>query len=369
MRTHLKRLTTTAVLAALLLAAAPSPTTAAGDLWGLKTHYRDFEVVALDPTLTAADAADGRIDLTLFGRTYTALVAPAPWAMPTALGRMSADGTVVLEPLAFPPQAFLGTVEGESASRVLLSITEAGVAGLLQSPGVDLELYPVSTHNDLAPRGLTVVVPVSAILLPNVPHREVETPRVPVDEAAPPAKPDGILQASPGPDRTALLFAESDTVRSSTTWSTRIFNAYNTLNAAYDPMVGFNFVLAGGVLYYCADETCDGSWGLNTNDASTLLVNWGNKLRDFPPTSYEIAQLIIAHTVPGYQGGAWQPGRYGFTDLRGISDAYFTRVMGHEFGHGFNGDHGQYSPFPGRAQSWAHDHGFNHVHTVCDLSV
>jgi hypothetical protein len=172
----------------------------------------------------------------------------------------------------------------------------------------------------------------------------------------------------PGPDRATTLWVDSQMVGSTGSWSSRVWNGFNTMNANYETMAGFNFWVTDSTIYGCSDTSCDTTWGMTSSDAGTLLGAWGNKVRDSSIASrYENAHLLTGKSIStpdgDARGAAWQPGRYAVTKSPGQSDYMFALVMAHEAGHGFNGDHGNRgTPFPGRATKYDHDHGSNHVH-------
>src|SRR5688500_12389310 len=94
----------------------------AGDPWYLGDTFRDYEILAMEPTATKADLADGLFAIALFGEHYILRVATAPFFQgPVSVGRLHADGTVTVEPPSFESVVMTGaSVDQPDVSALIL---------------------------------------------------------------------------------------------------------------------------------------------------------------------------------------------------------------------------------------------------------
>jgi hypothetical protein len=158
------------LLAAAFAGAAPAKVAPLPDPWGLAQWYKSHEIVPMDAAATLADAQDGAVTLRLLGRTYEAAVAPAPWDARIRFGELQPDGSLVYHEPSFPTYAFLGSLAGEPATQVLLSLTEAGVAGHVRTADRAVHFAPVKTLDDRAPAGLSVVYRAEDVVFEDFSH-------------------------------------------------------------------------------------------------------------------------------------------------------------------------------------------------------
>lgn len=345
------------------------------DPWGLSDKFRDHELQAMDPVLTREDLRDGSITFVLFGTSYPLVVAPAPWDPNYGAARLSTDGSMEIYKGTFENVAYLGQIDGDPTSKALVSVTSSGVAGHISTVTEDLYLEPLALIKPGAPERVSVVYRTTDVIVPAATnHVDIV---VPGDPGSVPV-PDGLVEShsGPGPSRTMTVWIDKNFVDTygATTWINKATNVWNNLVSNFGATVTFSFALANGVFYYCDDQPCQDFWmGGSITAASTLLSTWANKVNGNGFVTYEIAHLFTGKELDGGTiGVAWQPGRYGLSQMvdaggtydGGASDYEAGILSSHESGHGFNGRHE-------RATSYSHDHGFNHVHTVnhCHLFV
>ncbi len=364
-----KNILFTTLVAAVLGVGSPALATVEA-VWGLGDTFRDYEILALDPTVTRADLADGSFSLTLFGERYDLDVSTAPFFQgPVTIGRLHADGTVTSEPATFESVVMTGAGVNRPGVTALVVVQEPGVGGQLSSEHGAFAFQPLSLLRPGAPAGLTVAYRIADVVKQDIPH-EHETLTAPPGMQPPPIDP--APEGWSGPDRRITLWADSQ-MSAQAGFATTISNAFYTMANQYATELGWTYSIVNNAIYTCYDAACDSTWGMSSSNSGTLLPTWGAQVPNntLVGTGFDNAVLSSGKDFEGSViGRGYQPGRYNVNQLPGLASWTQALLLGHETGHNYNGDHGNRGiPSPGRATSSNHVHSSNHCHIGPVLGV
>jgi hypothetical protein len=328
-RTYGRRGPAVAALGALSLLAAPAH--------AVDTLRTTGTVVTLDPGAVLADAADGNAVLHVAGRVYDLRLRPAPWRLDAAETTIDADGTRTTVTRG-PNAAFVGTVAGDAASRVLLTVTPSGVDGFVNAGGRSLQLVP----RRFTDRGAAV----SDVTARDLPAGSLDPATLPGQQ--------GMSAESIG-NPAVLEWADSDFYNryGSANWGPKMTALISRVDNDYWNAFGWQFNRLAS-LYACTNTSCDSSNGSTSTNADTLLYNWAVAMKarhDAGTDAFDMAYLYSGKNWDStVNGDSMLPGRYSggqFQDegpYQGQSSDYEgSQVMAHEIGHTFSALHDDYS--------------------------
>lgn len=311
----------------------------------LDAKFRRYELAAFDTASLLEQARAGYAQLTLMGVTYDLVLRPHVFQAPGAKTELAtADGRFIPDPtVTFESVAFHGSVAGVPGSRALLTFTQIGLDGFVESQGLNVQFEPLAPYVPGAPPGSAVVFRLDDLIMKTgeLPELHASVP----DEAAP-GPHDGV--EGQADSRQISIWVDSQFYTQYVScWSCKVDNVMSRVNYVWQTSSGLGFTLNVINKWGCTDTACDTTWGSTSTASGTLLSEWANKMKDINHDNFDMFHLFTGKNLDGSTIGlAYNPGRYGLSQMITTGTGYHADsnyeaglLVNHETGHNFHGEH------------------------------